>query len=41
MTLKGWAIAAGMVLLPPCAAHAATEANFAAGALIKPLWGTP
>jgi hypothetical protein len=31
MTLKGWTVAAALVLLPPCAAHAATEANFAAG----------
>jgi hypothetical protein len=28
MTLKEWAIAAGMILLAPCAAQAATEANF-------------
>jgi hypothetical protein len=31
MTLKGWTVAAAPVLLPPCAAHAATEANFTAG----------
>ena len=30
MTLKGWAVAAALVLLAPCAAHAATEANFGA-----------
>jgi hypothetical protein len=28
MTLKGWAIAAGIVLLTTTAVHAATEANF-------------
>jgi hypothetical protein len=31
MTLKRWTVAAAPVLLPPCAAHAATEANFTAG----------
>ena len=31
MTLKGWAVAAVLVWLTACAAHAATEANFAAG----------
>ena len=31
MTFKGWTIAAGLVLLAPCAPHAATtEANFGA-----------
>ena len=30
MTLKGWAVAAGLVLLAPCALQAATEANFGA-----------
>ena len=28
MTFKGWTVAAGLVLLAPCAPHAATEANF-------------
>ena len=31
MTLKRWTVAAAPVLLPPCAAHAANEANFTAG----------
>ena len=31
MTLKRWTVAEAPVLLPPCAAHAATEANFTAG----------
>ena len=31
MTLKRWTVAAAPVLLPPCAAHAATEANITAG----------
>ena len=31
MTLKGWAVAAVLVWLTACAAHAAPEANFAAG----------
>ena len=31
MNLKGCTVAATLVLLAPCAAHAATEANFAAG----------
>jgi hypothetical protein len=30
MTFKGWTVAAGLVLLAPCAPHAATEANFGA-----------
>jgi hypothetical protein len=30
MTLKKWSIATALVLLAPCAPHAATEANFAA-----------
>jgi Rap1a immunity proteins len=29
--LKGWTVAAALILLSPCAAFAATEANFAAG----------
>lgn len=31
MTLSKWTVAAAMVLLSPCAAQAATEANFGAG----------
>jgi hypothetical protein len=30
MILKGWTVAAGLVLLAPCALRAATEANFGA-----------
>jgi hypothetical protein len=30
MRLKGWTVAAGLVLLAPCGPRAATEANFAA-----------
>ena len=31
MTLKSRTVAAGLLLLAPCAPHAATEANFSAG----------
>ena len=31
MTLKGWTVAAVLVWLTACAAHAATEANFGTG----------
>ena len=44
MTVKGWTIAAGLVLLAPCAAHAATEANFGAnttGDLVELCAATP
>ena len=43
MTVKGWTIAAGLVLAP-CAAHAATEANFGAnttGDLVELCTATP
>ena len=30
MTIRGWVVAAGLVLFTPCASHAATEANFGA-----------
>jgi len=44
MTLKGWTVAAGLVLLAPCAPHAATEANFGAsttGDLVELCTATP
>jgi hypothetical protein len=28
MTVKGWTVAVGLMLLAPCVSHAATEANF-------------
>lgn len=30
MTFTAWTVAAGLVVLAPCAPHAATEANFGA-----------
>ena len=44
MTLKGWTVAAGLVLLAPCAPHAATDANFGAsttGDLVELCTATP
>ena len=44
MTLKGWTAAAALVLLVPCAPHAATEANFGAsttGDLVELCSATP